>query len=212
MSHPPAVAGLYAIADTQYLDERRLREAVGSAIRGGARLIQYRDKKHTMESRLAQACEIAAICRSAGVLFLINDDIMLAKASSADGVHLGRDDEAINVARAQLGRDAIIGASCYNEVHLAELAVSRGATYVAFGRFFPSRTKPAAVQMTTNILRQARKQIAVPIVAIGGITPENGASLITAGADALAVIDGVFGQADIQFAASRFAQLFEPKT
>jgi thiamine-phosphate pyrophosphorylase len=208
MKTGPRLAGLYAIADTQYLDEARLIEAVTQAIAGGARVIQYRDKQHTAAKRMQQANELAALCRQQGALFIVNDDVALAKQAQADGVHLGREDAALAQAREQLGPRAIIGVSCYNELARAEAAEKQGADYVAFGRFFPSRTKPQAAQAGLDLLRDAKKKLHIPVVAIGGITPENGASLIAAGADALAVIEGVFGQADVLAAAERYARLF----
>lgn len=203
------LAGLYAIADTRYLDDARLIEAVAQAIEGGARVIQYRDKKNPPEQRARHAAELAALCHRHGVLFIVNDDVALAKESRADGAHLGREDAAIAQAREQLGPQAIIGLSCYNEFARALTAEKQGADYVAFGRFFPSRTKPQAVQATPDLLREAKRKLHIPVVAIGGVTPENGASLIAAGADALAVIEGVFGQADVRAAAERYARLFK---
>jgi thiamine-phosphate pyrophosphorylase len=202
------VAGLYAIADTQYLDDTRLIEAVAQAIAGGGRVIQYRDKKHSAAERTRHAVELAALCRQLGALFIINDDVALAKQVQADGVHLGREDVPLVEARKLLGTQAIIGVSCYNELARAEAAEKQGADYIAFGRFFSSRTKPQAVPAGLDLLREAKRKLHIPVVAIGGITPENGASLIAAGADALAVIEGVFGQADVRAAAERYAKLF----
>jgi thiamine-phosphate pyrophosphorylase len=202
------VAGLYAIADTQYLDDTRLIEAVAQAIAGGGRVIQYRDKKHSAAERTRHAVELAALCRQLGALFIINDDVALAKQVQADGVHLGREDVPLVEARKLLGTQAIIGVSCYNELARAEAAEKQGADYIAFGRFFSSRTKPQAVPAGLDLLREAKRKLHIPVVAIGGITPENGASLIAAGADALAVIEGVFGQADVRAAAERYARLF----
>ena len=209
MANKSRLAGLYAIADTQYLDDARLLPAVSEAIAGGARVIQYRDKKHTAEKRMQQAKDLAALCRQHGALFIVNDDVELAKQVRADGVHLGREDVSLVQARTQLGPQAIIGVSCYNKLARAVRAQTEGADYVAFGSFFPSRTKPQAVQASLDLLREAKKKLRIPIVAIGGITPENGASLIAAGADALAVIEGVFGQADVRAAAQRYASLFK---
>lgn len=205
---PSRLTGLYAIADTFYLDDAQLLKAVTSAIEGGARVIQYRDKKHDAKKRVHQASEIAALCRQQNALFIVNDDVDLAQRVNADGVHLGRDDIPLAVARVQLGAKAIIGVSCYNELARALQAQTDGAGYVAFGRFFPSRTKPQAVLASPELLRAAKQKIHLPLVAIGGITPENGAALIAAGADALAVIEGVFGQNDIRAAARRYVQLF----
>lgn len=142
----PQLAGLYTIADTQYLDDARLLPAVGEAIAGGARVIQYRDKKHNAEARLEQAKKLAKLCRQHSVLFIINDDVELAKQVQATGVHLGREDASLAQARAQLGPQPIIGVSCYNNLAHAVKAQAEGADYVAFGSFFPSRTKPQAVR------------------------------------------------------------------
>jgi thiamine-phosphate pyrophosphorylase len=208
MTDKAHIGGLYAIADTRYLDDARIEAAVAEAIAGGARIIQYRDKTDNALERTRQASELAALCRQHDVIFIVNDDVALAKQAGADGVHLGREDTSLAQARAQLGPRAIIGVSCYNELERALRAQADGADYVAFGRFFPSRTKPRAVPADVALLRAARQKLRVPIVAIGGITPENGAALIAAGADALAVIEGVFGQADVRAAAQRYARLF----
>jgi thiamine-phosphate pyrophosphorylase len=154
------------------------------------------------------ARELVALCRERGVPLLINDDIALAAVVGATGVHLGREDADIASARRALGARALIGVSCYNEIGRARAAAAAGADYVAFGRFFPSHTKPLAVQASLELLRAARTELSLPIVAIGGITPENGGSLIAAGADALAVIEGIFNQPDIRAAAARYARLF----
>lgn len=204
----PRLHGLYAIADTHYLDAARLAPAVEAAIAGGARVVQYRDKRHDAASRVRQACDLAAICRRHGVLFLVNDDVVLAKEAGADGVHLGRGDMPLIEARRQLGPEKIIGVSCYNELERALAAERAGADYVAFGSFFSSRTKPQAVRATPDLLRAAKQRLHIPVVAIGGITPENGAALIEAGADMLAVIEGVCNQPDVRAAAQRYAQLF----
>ncbi len=208
-SGPPRIAGLYAIADSSYLAADRFVPAVRAALDGGARVIQYRDKKSEPRQREAIARALNAPCREYGVPLLINDDVRLAGVAGVAGVHLGRDDPDVGAARAALGPTALIGVSCYNELARAQAAQDAGADYVAFGRFFPSRTKPQAVQATPELLRTARAALKIPIVAIGGITPENGVTLIEAGADALAVIEGVFNQPDIRAAAERYARLFE---
>ncbi|OGI40915.1 MAG: thiamine-phosphate diphosphorylase [Candidatus Muproteobacteria bacterium RBG_16_64_10] len=207
----PRLHGLYAIADTHYLEAARLAPAVEAAIAGGARVVQYRDKRHDATSRVRQARGLAAICRRHGVLFLVNDDVVLAKEAGADGVHLGRGDVPPAEARRRLGPGMIIGVSCYNELERALAAERAGADYVAFGSFFPSRTKPQAVRATPDLLREAKQRLHIPVVAIGGVTPENGAALIEAGADMLAVIEGVFAQPDVSAAARRYARLF-PET
>ena len=208
LSGKPRVAGLYAIADSSYLAADQFVPAVRAALDGGARVIQYRDKTSDAQQREALARALNALCHERGVPFIINDDMRLAAIVGAAGVHLGRDDPDIGAARAALGPTALIGVSCYNELARAQAAQAAGADYVAFGRFFPSRTKPQAVPATPELLHVARAALKIPIVAIGGITPENGASLIAAGADALAVIEGVFAQPDIRAAANRYTRLF----
>jgi thiamine-phosphate pyrophosphorylase len=203
------IAGLYAIADTACLSDDALHPAVSAAIEGGARVIQYRDKTNDVARRTRQALMLTALCRQHGIPFLINDDVALAADIHADGVHLGRGDAALAAARARLGAQAIIGVSCYNELERALAAEAAGADYVAFGSFFASRTKPGAVRADPALLRTAGARLRLPLVAIGGITPENGAILIQAGADALAVIEGVFAQPDIRAAAARYARLFD---
>ena len=211
MARPSLARGLYAITDQQLIPEGELGKRVSEAIDGGAAIIQYRDKSSSQATRLAQATELASLCRARKVALIINDDVELARSVSADGVHLGINDDSVRAARAQLGADAIIGVSCYNQLARAQDAVAAGADYVAFGRFFASNTKPNAVTADIELLVEARHQLQVPIVAIGGITPDNGAALIAAGADYLAAIDGVFGQADVYAAALGYAGLFTTK-
>lgn len=151
------------------------------------------------------------LCKHHQALLIINDDVNLAQSVGANGVHLGREDADLSHAKIQLGEAAIIGISCYNRLDLAHNAAQAGADYVAFGRFFPSLTKPHAIQATPELLRQAKTTLNLPLVAIGGITPENGAPLIEAGADMLAVVHGIFGQPDIRAACQKLTTLFEPK-
>lgn len=202
------IRGLYAIADTRLLDEARLSTAVEQALRGGARIIQYRDKSNDSARRGRQARTLKSLCVTYGACFIVNDDVALARAVGADGVHLGRHDVALAAARTALTGTAVIGVSCYDDLARAVRAVAGGADYVAFGSFYPSRTKPDAVRADLDLLQHARARLNVPLVAIGGITPENGAALIAAGADALAVISGLFDQADVQAAARRYCELF----
>lgn len=199
--------GLYAITDAALAGDH-LAAQVERAIAGGARVIQYRDKGDDARHREAEARALLAVCRRHDVPLLINDDVALAGRIGAQGVHIGRDDSALADARAQLGSDAIIGVSCYNRLDLARQAAAGGADYVAFGRFFPSGTKPGAVQASPDLLTVARDELSCPLVAIGGITAENGPPLIEAGADMLAVIRGVFAAPDVTVAARRIAQLF----
>ena len=196
--------GLYAITDGPRAD---LLAAVAQALAGGLRLLQYRDKSADAERRHAEAIALLQLCRGHGVPLIINDDIALARAVGADGVHLGREDDDPASARAALGEHAIIGVSCYDSLQRAQAAARAGASYVAFGAFFPSPTKPLAPRAPLELLRQSAA-LGVPRVAIGGITPDNGASLVEAGADYLAVISAVFASADVRAAARRFADLY----
>ena len=200
------LSGLYAITGERHAGPADLALAVRAAIRGGARVIQYRAK--TDRERIAEARLLLEECHAAEVPLIINDDAGLAQAVGADGVHLGRDDCALDEARRCLGPAAIIGVSCYDSVERALEAVELGADYVAFGRFFPSKTKPMASCARLQTLTNAKSRLHIPIVAIGGITPQNGGSLIAAGADVLAVIDGIFGQSDPEAAARGFQMLF----
>ena len=197
--------GLYAITDGPRDD---LLAAARAALEGGAAMLQYRDKTRDADRRLRETRALASLCRASAMPLIINDDVELARASGAAGVHLGEDDADIADARAAVGTDAIIGVSCYDSLQRARDAAAAGADYLAFGAFFPSITKPRARHATPDVLRDAR-QFGLPRVAIGGITPENGKSLIAAGADYLAVVSGVFGASDIRAAARRYAQLFD---
>ena len=206
--NPLSCRGLYAITDALLIPDDRLIVAVEQAILGGARLIQYRDKSHDAARQLTQATALNALCQRYAIPLIVNDDVELAVQVGAAGVHIGKDDPVLAIARARLGQQAIIGVSCYDRLDLALEAVRAGADYVAFGAFFPSLTKPTEVRASIALLRKARAALSVPIVTIGGITPDNAPLLLDVGADALAVVSGVFGQPDIQAAARRYANLF----
>lgn len=201
------ISGLYAITDPELLPANRLLAGVRAAIAGGAGIIQYRDKPASAGERLQRATELATLCRAEQVIFLVNDDIELALASGADGVHLGQRDGAVRAARSRLGAAAIIGQTCHASLELAQAAEQAGADYVAFGRFFPSRTKPQATPADTALLPEARRTLRIPIVAIGGVTVDNAPALLAAGADAIAVIHGLFSADDITRRAREFSAL-----
>ena len=206
MAHPLlARNGLYAITDGPRKD---LVEVCAAAIEGGTVLLQYRDKTTHDERRLSEAKALARLCGRYGIALIVNDDVALATAAGAAGVHLGEDDHDVGAARALLGPRAIIGVSCYDSLERARDLAAAGADYLAFGAFYPSPTKPNARNATPALLREA-KALGPPLVAIGGITPENGAALIDAGADYLAVISAVFGAVDVRGAAHAFAALFD---
>lgn len=181
---------------------------VAAALRGGARVVQYRDKGGDAERRLDEARQLKALCAAGGALFIVNDDPRLAKASHADGVHLGRGDDTVAAARALLGAHALVGVSCYDSLERAHAAVAAGADYLAFGSFFPSPTKPAAPRATIELLHHARVAFELPLCAIGGVTPENAPALVAAGADLVAAISGVFDAEDIAGAAAAYSRLF----
>jgi len=203
-----ALSGLYALTDTGLIPSSRLIGAVDAAIRGGARLVQYRDKSADRERRRREAEALLELCHGHGVPLIINDDLELAAAVGADGVHLGRDDPQPAAARVLLGPRALIGVSCYDSLPRAVTAAQAGADYVAFGSFHPSATKPGAARAPMELLTRARRELSVPICAIGGITPANGAALLAAGADMLAVIHGLFAAKDITAAAGAYAGIF----
>ena len=196
--------GLYAITDGPRPD---LLAAVKAALRGGVALLQYRDKTADSARRAFEARALRELCARFEIPFIVNDDVELALAAGADGVHLGEDDGDIAAARARLGAGAIIGVSCYDSPARARRLAAAGADYLAFGAFFPSPTKPNARRATPEMLREA-KPLGLPLVAIGGVTPDNARPLIDAGADFLAVISGIFAQADPEAAARRYAVMY----
>lgn len=200
--------GLYLITPDTADNPDVIAEQVAQALSGGARLVQYRNKGADRQLRHDQAIAVLGVCRAAGVPLVINDDVVLAAEIGADGVHLGRDDGDPIAARRRLGADAVIGVSCYDDMDLAQTAERAGASYVAFGSFFPSATKPHAVRAAVALLSTARDSLRIPAVAIGGITPQNGGLLIAAGARMLAVVTGVFAQPDLAAAARAYASLF----
>lgn len=197
--------GLYAITDSQLLAGRFLSH-VEAALEGGVCLLQYRDKSDDAARRLREAEGLMKLCERYGTQLVINDDAELA-ARLGVGVHLGQTDGPLTPARALLGRQAIIGATCHASLELAAQAASEGASYVAFGRFFNSVTKPGAPAANIELLEQARAQVKLPIAVIGGITLDNAAALVAHGADLLAVIHGLFG-ADSAQEVTRRARAF----
>ena len=205
-SHP-FPGGVYALTP-ETADTARLLAQVEAALAGGVAAVQYRDKSTDVARRHEQASELVTLCRRFGVPLIVNDDLRLADLADADGVHLGRDDGSLREARIILGSKKFVGATCYQSVDLARAAQEAGADYVAFGSFFPSPTKPDAPRASLDLLYAARAAIQVPIVAIGGITLDNGLTLVEAGADSLAVLSAVFDVPDIQARARALNQLF----
>lgn len=200
--------GLYAITDDKLIAPDQFSTTIKKILQGGASIIQYRDKSNNKNLRVTQANELRLLCNQYNALFIINDDITLAKKVGADGVHLGKNDNSVSYARNELGKKAIIGVSCYNRLELAQQAENEGADYVAFGAFFPSTIKPEACVANIELLIQAKQQLSIPVCAIGGITIDNVTSLIDAGADMTAVISGLLTQSDIASSAQEFSNLF----
>jgi thiamine-phosphate pyrophosphorylase len=196
--------GLYALTDGPRDD---LLEVASRALVGGARLLQYRDPTTDAARRRAEATALRELCHEYDVPLIIDEDIALAKLVDADGVHLGNVEKDIGAARYELGNHAIIGAACRDSLQLAQAAARAGASYLSFGAFFPSPTKPLAPRASIDLLRQSAA-LDLPRVAIGGITPDNGATLIEAGADFLAAVSALFGSSDVRTAAQRFAGMF----
>ena len=203
--------GLYAITDSQLLADGKLLPYVEAALQGGVRLLQYRDKSADEARRLREAQALRDLCERHGAMLIINDDAELA-ARLGVGVHLGQSDGSLSAGRALLRPKAVIGATCHAQLELAEQAAREGASYVAFGRFFDSKTKPGAPTATLELLRQARARLSLPIAAIGGVSLDNGPALIEAGADLLAVVHALFGAAsaaEVKARAQAFSALFE---
>ncbi|MBK6727075.1 MAG: thiamine phosphate synthase [Xanthomonadales bacterium] len=192
-------------------DSAALCAGVAAALRGGVRIVQYRDKSGDRGLRREQAEALRALTRAHNALLIINDDVALAAAVDADGVHLGEHDGDLAAARTALGADAIIGASCYNDLARAEAAARAGADYLAFGAFFASTTKPGARRADPALLGAAAKLL-LPRVAIGGIDAHNARPLIAAGADAVAVLGAIWEADDREGAARELIQLFSTRS
>lgn len=199
--------GLYGITDTPLM-EGRLLDSVEQSLKGGVKLIQYRDKSDDSTRRTAEAAGLLALCEQYGALLLINDDIELAAKIGAKAVHIGQSDGNAAQARSLLGEEAIIGVTCHDSLELARQAEAEGADYVAFGSFFPSNTKPDAIPAPLTLLAEAKAEIDLPVVAIGGINLSNAHQLIDAGADMVAVVSDLYGADDITARAEKYRGLF----
>ncbi len=207
-------SGVYGITP-EWDDTECLLQAVRAAARGGMTALQLRRKTVSLPFKHLQARDVRDLCRELGVTFILNDHWRLAQELGADGVHLGRDDGDLAAVRQNLGADMIIGASCYGDLERARQALADGADYIAFGAVHPSPSKPQAPHIPLEVFGQARALVqAQPeprprIVAIGGITPANAAEVVDAGADALAMISGLFEAPDVEAAARQCSALFE---
>jgi thiamine-phosphate pyrophosphorylase len=201
------ISGIYAVTpETE--DTTELLAKVTAVLNGGVKFVQYRNKSGTRALQREQSTELLGRVRAFDASFIVNDSSRLALEVGADGVHLGKGDESVEEARTNLGPNRIIGVSCYNELERARTAQAAGADYVAFGSFFPSPTKPAAVRASVGLLRSASAELNLPVVAIGGINRGNAQALIEAGADALAVISALFESNEIEKETRACMQLF----
>lgn len=202
--------GLYVITDKKLIPRDIFLETVEKAIRGGARIVQLREKDSTQEEVKRLGMWLLQITKKCGVPLIINDSPFLAKEMGADGVHLGKDDPSVFQARRILGGEAIIGVSCYGEIERGMQAEEEGANYVAFGTPFFTPTKPDRKGTPFEILGEAKKRITtIPIFAIGGINKENAPSVLETGVDGIAVITSVFSSSDTEKAARDLCSLFD---
>jgi thiamine-phosphate pyrophosphorylase len=191
-----SIAGLYAITAPRRADQSGVLDAAAATLAAGARVLQYRDKSDDADRRLTEATALAALCRRHGAMLIVNDDVELALQANADGAHVGRDDAGVARARSALGPGRVLGVSCYADLDRAAAAVDAGADYLAFGSVYPSPTKPQAGLAPLERFAEARRRFGLPLVAIGGINADNIAQVTAAGADAVAVVDAVFGADD----------------
>ncbi|MEO6352726.1 MAG: thiamine phosphate synthase [Burkholderiaceae bacterium] len=199
--------GLY-IVTPDWDDTERLLDVSEQALQGGAALLQYRHKTAGPELRRTQAAALQALCRRYARPFIINDYLELFLELDADGIHVGGTDASVVAVRAAVGPDKIVGASCYGSLQLARDAHLAGASYVAYGGFYASKVKQYPLTTSIDILAQSKAEIPLPSVVIGGMTRENSAPLVTAGADMVAAISSVYLADDPQAAAQAFAALF----
>ncbi len=203
--------GLYSITDETLMPEHRFDEMARACLAAGTAILQYRDKSSDTTKRLQQASQLRQLCDEFGALLIINDDISLANEVDADGVHIGKDDQSLELARQALGKDRLIGVSCYDQLELALDAARQGADYIAFGSFYSSSIKPDAPRASLELIHQFKQHSATPLCCIGGITRDNHRPLVEAGADMLAVISDVFrhpSSEDIKQAVRAFSQSF----
>jgi thiamine-phosphate pyrophosphorylase len=204
------IRGLYAITPDS-ADLNTLIQKTQWAIEGGAFMVQYRSKIQDCDVKMQQCAAILHLCREYDIPCIVNDDVDMCRILEADGVHLGEKDDNIAEVRHILGDDAIIGSSCYDQLNRAKSAQKEGASYVAFGAMFPTSTKPNAPRATLALLKEAKREIEIPIVAIGGITVNNAHDVIKTGINAIAVINSLYEAKSIKETAETFAKMFHQK-
>jgi len=200
--------GLYAITNGSFGEKKKWLSDIENAIKGGVKIIQYRSKTNDEEFEIRRAGLLKRLCEKHNCILIINDNAVLAKKINADGLHVGKNDISINKAKKILGENSIIGVSCYNDLGRARSAEKNNASYVAFGSFFQSMTKPDAVSADIKILKRAKSELGIPICAIGGINRENAKDVINAGVDMIALMSGIFLVSDINHEARHISSLF----
>lgn len=200
--------GVYWLTPSGMKNTKNLTSLTRDILNGGARMVQYREKVLNAEEKYHQALQLKKLCAAYRVPFIINDCIELTRAVDADGIHIGKSDSSLKLARKALGPKKIIGVSCYNNLDEAEKMVHAGADYIAFGSFHASITKPDAPICSTRTLKEAAKKFSIPIVAIGGINLGNASNLISHGATHVAIIDAISSAACPYIATKRLSGLF----
>jgi len=201
--------GLYAIVDAECISTDKLVDRVMEVLSAGVKILQYRDKINNQDTRHTIARKLKALTIKHQAILIINDDASLAKTVDADGVHLGNNDSSISAAKNLLGPNKIIGASCYNRFENAPLAVAAGASYIAFGSFFNSTTKPSAPRACIELITRAKKELNIPVCAIGGITKDNVMPLLNAGVDMIAVISAIFSTPNPKHSVDEYLTLLQ---
>jgi thiamine-phosphate pyrophosphorylase len=200
--------GLYAITNENFSEKKKWLSDIENAIHGGVKIIQYRSKTNDEEFEIQRAVPLKRLCEKHNCTLIINDNALLAKKINADGLHIGKNDISIKEAKKILGENSIIGVSCYNDIGRARSAEKNYASYVAFGSFFQSMTKPAAASADIKILKRAKSELSIPICAIGGINRENAKDVINTGVDMIALMSGIFLVSDINHEARHISSLF----
>lgn len=199
--------GLYVITEHEQLGFTEVLSRTELILQSGIVALQYRNKFADTRQKLFEARQLQSLCKRYATLFVINDDVELAIELQSDGIHIGREDPGCMTTRSRVGKNMLVGVSCYNDLNLAEAACSCGADYIAFGAMFPTSSKANTSKASPDIIKTAKQRYNLPVVAIGGITPENCRPVLKAGADMLAVISSVYLATDPPSVVNHFNQL-----
>ena len=201
------LSGLYVIADAELIGNADIVSKTEEVLQAGVKILQYRDKTNAQKDRYSIAEQLRRLTHDYESLLIINDEASLAQSIDADGVHLGKNDTSIEAARELLGKNKIIGASCYAQFENVYPAISASADYIAFGSFFHSPTKPNAPKANIDLIINAKQQFNTPICAIGGINPQNASTILQAGADMIAVISSIFNASSPKLAVQEYLSI-----